>query len=163
MLEFFKKKEKVNPYPNYTQEELDTVFPMTNIVVVDSVGIFDYNGNEIAYNHQDYALLDRIIDPTAVIVLTNKSGEQLPEPALLEKTNAATVLPTYAFMSNGKMFAFRDNIPVRKKNILSMSVKELIDKSRLKNKLAQEKAVEEFNRREQNKHDQDFIDSMFSK
>lgn len=163
MFNYFKKKEKVNPYPNYTQEELDTVFPMTNIVMVESVGVFDYNGNEVAYKHKDYALLDRINDPTAVIVLTNKSSKNFSEPAILEKTNAATALPTYAFMSNGKMFAFRDKIAIRKKNLASASVKELIDKSNSRNQIEREDAIADFNIRKQNERAQDLIDNMFSK
>lgn len=157
------KKKETNLYPNYTKEELETVLPMTHIIVVESVGIVNVKGKDVAYSHKDYALLDKIVEPTSVIVLTNKSGEKYPEPVKLLKTNAATVTPTYAFKSEGKEYAFRDDIPLRKKNILSMSVKEMLDKSRLKNKLTQEKAVEEFNRNEKSKADQQVIDNMFSK
>lgn len=159
----FSKNKNTKLYPNYTKEELETVLPMTHIVAVNSVGIINVKGKDVAYSHKDFALLDKISEPTSIIVLTNKSGENYPEPVKLLKTNAATVSPTYVFKSEGKEYDFRDNIPLRKNNKVSLSIKELLDKIKSENELIQEEAIEKFNKNEKIRASQEFIDNMFSK
>lgn len=163
MFDFLKKKkEEVNPYPNYSKADLELTFPMNHLTKVESIGIINYNGNEIAYKHIDFALFDNI-DPKEVVVLTNKTGEKFPAPAKLKKTNEATAFPTYTFVSDGKTFAFRDKISERKKNVFSYKVKELIEKSIVINHQNQNLAIEEYIARQQAEHDHDIIDSMFSR
>lgn len=150
-------------FPKYTKEELETSYPMSYIVSATSYDTFIHKNHELNYPHFDYAIINSVVNPTAIILLTGRKGLDFPEACPLKIASNSAILSYYSFELDGKKYSVMDDKISRLNAKNEKPLQELLTIADEKNQNSINNVKKRFDDSEEAREKQSFVDSMFAK